>query len=417
VLEWWRAARLVDAREGLESLPVADTSPALARRPALRAAVAALIEPAARYRAGLPRPPPPPRLAVTGLVRDLEREIGRSAKPFRLMIVEVPVRGLVWERLTPEHLLASTRFRDTPAAPVGAAGPPRVACLIRPERASPRRPFASAAIRAHLPLPRRWLAGGWDGCAATGRGRPLITEPDLAVDRMGTGMGTGQRRATGPAGRVLAAVVVLTLAPSCSGSGSPEQAGPTAVAASAGAGHVPAVVVAGADTAQLPAACGPARVGEVVASLLAAIDAGNVGAVDRLVSPEPEFQWYSVTGRPGERIDGPAESRAGLRGYLLDRHAHGERLRLRAVRVNGSDVRAGILVGRFEYRLTRWADDLPAGNPLSYVGKGALNCSAGRVLVWSMAPEPEARQNAPCPDPPRSVPPDSVIACARSGAS
>jgi len=240
VLEWWRAARLVDAREGWESLPVADTSPALARRPALRAAVAALIEPAARYRAGLPRPPPPPRLAVTGLVRDLEREIGRSAKPFRLMIVEVPVRGLVWERLTPEHLLASTRFRDTPAAPVGAAGPPRVACLIRPERASPRRPFASAAIRAHLPLPRRWLAGGWDGCAATGRGRPLITEPDLAVDRMGTGMGTGQRRATGPAGRVLAAVVVLTLAPSCSGSGSPEQAGPTAVAASAGAGHVPA---------------------------------------------------------------------------------------------------------------------------------------------------------------------------------
>jgi hypothetical protein len=59
----------------------------------------------------------------------------------------------------------------------------------------------------------------------------------------------------------------------------------------------------------------------------------------------------------------------------------------------------------------------PTGNPLSYVGKGALNCSAGRVLVWSMAPEPEARHETPCPEPPRSLPPDSVIACARSGAS
>ena len=43
---------------------------------------------------------------MTGLVRDLEREIGHSAKPFQLMITEVRVRGLVWERLTPEHLLA-----------------------------------------------------------------------------------------------------------------------------------------------------------------------------------------------------------------------------------------------------------------------------------------------------------------------
>lgn len=230
-----------------------------------------------------------------------------------------------------------------------------------------------------------------------------------------TGMCNTQRTATRPAGRILAAVVVLTLAPSCSPSRSPEPASPTPAATSAGSRRVPPVVVTGAAGAELPFACRPAHVGKVIASLVAAFNAGDADAFDRLASPEPEFQWYSVGGRPGERIRGPAYDRAGLVDYVLERHAHGERLRVLAVRVNGSERRGGLLLGHFEDTLTRWAKDFPGDKPVPYIGKGALNCTAGRVLVWSMAPEPaaEAGQYRPCPEPPASLPPGGVVACAQ----
>jgi hypothetical protein len=103
---------------------------------------------------------------------------------------------------------------------------------------------------------------------------------------------------------------------------------------------------------------------------------------------------------------------------VLQRHAHGERLSLLAVRVNGWERRGGLLLGHFESTLTRWARDFPADTPVAYLGKGAVNCAAGRVPVWSMAPEPaaEAGQYRPCPEPPRSLPPGGVVACAQDAA-
>jgi hypothetical protein len=36
-------------------------------------------------------------------------------KPFRLVITEVPVQGMVWERMTETHVIASQRFLVDPA--------------------------------------------------------------------------------------------------------------------------------------------------------------------------------------------------------------------------------------------------------------------------------------------------------------
>jgi len=115
VLAWCRADVARDARSAFETLPVADSSPALRHRPALRVALAALTEPAARYQSTLARPGPP-SMVVNDLVSELERTLGRPAKPFRLVITEVRVRGATWHRLTAQHVLTSTRFLASEAA-------------------------------------------------------------------------------------------------------------------------------------------------------------------------------------------------------------------------------------------------------------------------------------------------------------
>lgn len=116
ILRWCRTdSGGEDPRERLRSLPVADTSPALAARPALRAVVGALTEPAARYWSANRRPMVLPSMFVNEVVRDLERELGRPVKPFHLVITEVRVRGDLWEPLTRTHVLASQQFVNSDA--------------------------------------------------------------------------------------------------------------------------------------------------------------------------------------------------------------------------------------------------------------------------------------------------------------
>jgi hypothetical protein len=99
----------------LESYPAVETSPALAGRSALRAAIAALTEPVRRYQAGFGFEIPSSMLEGE-VVRDLERELGRRARPFRFVFTEVRVQGEVWQPLTDQHVLVSTRFMASPAA-------------------------------------------------------------------------------------------------------------------------------------------------------------------------------------------------------------------------------------------------------------------------------------------------------------
>ncbi len=112
-LGWW-ADVLDHARAELpSSAPDDPTGPSLQIRPALRAAVLALGAAAVEYdhryatsRGALP---------IGEVVRGVETRIGRYVRPFRLVITEVPVQGLVWERMTDSHVIASQRFLSDPA--------------------------------------------------------------------------------------------------------------------------------------------------------------------------------------------------------------------------------------------------------------------------------------------------------------
>jgi hypothetical protein len=111
VLDYARAESPVDAR----LVPTNEDSTSLLARPALRAAVHALREPAASWEASRGRRLSPGALPVGEVVRGVETRLGRQVRPFRLVITDVPVQGLVWERMTPNHVIASQRFLEDPA--------------------------------------------------------------------------------------------------------------------------------------------------------------------------------------------------------------------------------------------------------------------------------------------------------------
>ena len=126
------------------------------------------------------------------------------------------------------------------------------------------------------------------------------------------------------------------------------------------------------------ARCTANEVKQVVASYLAAFNAGKRSTLNRVFTRPALFKWYSVSGPEG-RLAAAAYDRSTLMSYFASRHSEGERLTLRSLRFNGSS--SGY--GNFEYTLMRTARDLEAA---TYVGKGALLCLRPRsIAVWSMA--------------------------------
>jgi hypothetical protein len=120
---------------------------------------------------------------------------------------------------------------------------------------------------------------------------------------------------------------------------------------------------------------------EVRALFFGFVDAFNKGdrrKLDRLFAREPEFGWYS-TQAPGERFNNDAKNRFSLIPYFAERHAMGERFKVRSFQKNtGSN---------FEYGLLRSADDM---QPTRYYGKGATHCYPNQpdtIFVWSMGRE------------------------------
>jgi hypothetical protein len=110
---WWAAvldfaSSSDDPRERHRLLPVRPDSPALVDRPAIRAALDALGPLAAQH----PRPGRPPRRDIGEIVRAREAELGRPARPFRLVVTELSVDGLLWHRITEQHVLVSTPFAE-----------------------------------------------------------------------------------------------------------------------------------------------------------------------------------------------------------------------------------------------------------------------------------------------------------------
>ncbi|KOV89028.1 hypothetical protein [Nocardia sp. NRRL S-836] len=110
--EWpgWWADALDACTRGVEPT-VPEDAEALLTRPACRAAVLALKPGIER----LHRAQSPAALPIGDVLRGVESRIGRWAQSVELHIAEVPVEGLLWERIAPAHVLASSRFLGDPA--------------------------------------------------------------------------------------------------------------------------------------------------------------------------------------------------------------------------------------------------------------------------------------------------------------
>ena len=126
--------------------------------------------------------------------------------------------------------------------------------------------------------------------------------------------------------------------------------------------------------------CSPPETRAAITRFVTAFNGGNRKALNEAWVNRLSFKWYGVTSPPGVRTMEAAARRSTLLPYFAERHAAHERLHLTKVKVNG--VTAGAY-GNFEFELLRTADDLPGG-PRLYRGKGAVTCSTGRLMVWSM---------------------------------
>ncbi|GAA2666565.1 MULTISPECIES: hypothetical protein [Actinosynnema] len=114
-LGWW-ADVLDHARADRHGTSPADPdSRSLAQRPALRGALRSLQGLVGDYHHRRSRRGRHAALPVGEVVRGVETRLGRPVRPFRLVITVVPVQGLVWERMTGSHVIASEWFLDDPA--------------------------------------------------------------------------------------------------------------------------------------------------------------------------------------------------------------------------------------------------------------------------------------------------------------
>lgn len=127
-------------------------------------------------------------------------------------------------------------------------------------------------------------------------------------------------------------------------------------------------------------ACDPAAVRALVTEFVAAYNSGDIARLDSMFAQPPIFQWFSAS-RAGERFDPEAQNRDTLASYFTERHAVGERMRLKTFRFNGGDD-----FGNFEVRLGRSAPDYQNGRWFRTAAKGAVYCTDTdeTFAVWSM---------------------------------
>lgn len=116
----------------------------------------------------------------------------------------------------------------------------------------------------------------------------------------------------------------------------------------------------------------------VVERFVAAFNARNLPALDRVFAPAESFNWYS-TGAPGVRLNSAAHDRSTLMAYFRARHRAGEKLRLVRFQANGNSNG----YAHFQFRLERRTRTLA---PTVYQGKGAAICAASgdTISVWSV---------------------------------
>jgi hypothetical protein len=138
---------------------------------------------------------------------------------------------------------------------------------------------------------------------------------------------------------------------------------------------VPRVVVT-RDDPGLPRGCRPRALGGRIVEFLDAVNRGD--AAGAASHADPARGWYSVS--EGRRRHFVTTERGALAGYFARRHRRGERLRLLQL-----DVSFANGLGQVAYLLDRRADDLRrlGVRTTIAVGKGAVDCDTGEIVVWS----------------------------------
>jgi len=183
-------------------------------------------------------------------------------------------------------------------------------------------------------------------------------------------------------------------------------------------------IVVTRDAQALPAGCAPRETALLLAHFADAVSAGDLDALDRLFAVEDPpgralepagtvFRWYSVTegraGAPRPWRHVAFYDRADLFPYFAERHEQNERWTLVSVRVTPSGTRgaAGI-----SYTIRRTADDLPPWLNALGSGKGGIDCTSGRVFVWSWGQnDTSVDVGSTCPRPRDWSPGAAILAC------
>jgi hypothetical protein len=135
--------------------------------------------------------------------------------------------------------------------------------------------------------------------------------------------------------------------------------------------------------------CTRAMTAASVLEFVTAFNAGDRRRLNRVFADAPMFKWYSVTRSP-PHDHFVAHSKAALLPYFAERRARNEGQAITHFRYGGTSRtpvgNRAYLVGNFTYRLLRWADDIGAGRPEMYVGKGVVSCTSrgARLMVWSI---------------------------------
>ena len=121
--------------------------------------------------------------------------------------------------------------------------------------------------------------------------------------------------------------------------------------------------------------CDAAALRRTLAAFVGAYNRGDLRRLDRLFS-RANFVWYSA-GAPGPRFQPDAGKRGTLIRYFRERHRRGDRMALTGYRFNGYERER--VLGHFELRGRRRADDFRGGAWIDVAGKGALDCSKAPV--------------------------------------
>lgn len=174
----------------------------------------------------------------------------------------------------------------------------------------------------------------------------------------------------------------------------------------------------------LPRGCRPREAAHVLQGMFSAFSTGDRQRFERSffrpgVRGE-RFRWFAI-------YDGVSDvtltTRSQLLEYFTARIAHGDTMRLRRIDI-GVDAARGI--AHFGYFGVRRADDLPpdrGGAAGIFEGKGAYNCRARTIIVFTAGMTPAPGQlyphpltgRGPCPLPSDWNPVEGpVVACTRA---